>query len=212
MKGRVFIVSAFSFQGRILSDTFFLQMTEKFFNLQKRHLCYVIGRMSMHQLTIDRLGPVQHCELAVRQYTVLTGFQAAGKSTVAKVIYFFRTMKDDIFQLIQQQEYSKRIYGSKYASSLEDAKQRTLCGDFESLVRSKFLSTFGSSYSMDKRMRLCYRYHDDVKITISLTESRNSLTPNFIWVEYSPQIRSFLNRSWTAKDPGSPATGAQRAV
>ena len=60
----------------------------------------------MHQLTIDRLGPVQHCELAVRQYTVLTGFQAAGKSTVAKVIYFFRTMKDDIFQLIQQQEYS----------------------------------------------------------------------------------------------------------
>lgn len=157
----------------------------------------------MHQLTIDRLGPVQHCELAVRQYTVLTGFQAAGKSTVAKVIYFFRTMKDDIFQLIQQQEYSKRIYGSKYASSLEDAKQRTLCGDFESLVRSKFLSTFGSSYSMDKRMRLCYRYHDDVKITISLTESRNSLTPNFIWVEYSPQIRSFLSRSWTAKDPGA---------
>ena len=112
-------------------------------------------------------------------------------------------MKDDIFQLIQQQEYSKRIYGSKYAASLEDAKQRTLCGDFESLVRSKFLSTFGSSYSMDKRMRLCYRYHDDVKITISLTESRNSLTPNFIWVEYSPQIRSFLSRSWTAKDPGA---------
>ena len=52
-------------------------------------------------------------------------------------------------------------------------------------------------------MRLCYRYHDDVKITISLTESRNSLTPNFIWVEYSPQIRSFLSRSWTAKDPGA---------
>ena len=49
----------------------------------------------MHQLTIDRLGPVPHCELAVRQYTVLTGFQAAGKSTVAKVIYFFRTMKDE---------------------------------------------------------------------------------------------------------------------
>lgn len=53
MKGRVFIVSAFSFQGRILSDTFFLQMTEKFFISQKRHLCYVIGGMNMHQLTID---------------------------------------------------------------------------------------------------------------------------------------------------------------
>lgn len=117
MKGRVFIVSAFSFQGRILSDTFFLQMTEKFFIMTKKTSLLCDWR-DEHASADDRLGPVQHCELAVRQYTVLTGFQAAGKSTVAKAIYFFRTMKDDIFQLIQQQEYSKRIYGSKYASSL----------------------------------------------------------------------------------------------
>ena len=52
----------------------------------------------MHWLTIEKLGPIQHCQLPIRQYTVLTGFQAAGKSTVAKAIYFFRTLKDDIYQ------------------------------------------------------------------------------------------------------------------
>ena len=138
----------------------------------------------MHWLTIEKLGPIQHCQLPIRQYTVLTGFQAAGKSTVAKAIYFFRTLKDDIYQLIQQQEYSELIYGLKYASRQEDAKKHTLYGDFESFVRNKFLSTFGSSYSMDKAMRLCYQYSDNVEITISLAESRNSLTPNFVWVEY----------------------------
>ena len=154
----------------------------------------------MHWLTIEKLGPIQHCQLPIRQYTVLTGFQAAGKSTVAKAIYFFRTLKDDIYQLIQQQEYSELIYGLKYAPRQEDAKQHTLYGDFESFVRNKFLSTFGSSYSMDKAMRLCYQYSDNVEITISLAESRNSLTPNFVWVEYSPCIRKFLSNSWPANN------------
>ena len=154
----------------------------------------------MHWLKIEKLGPIQHCQLPIRQYTVLTGFQAAGKSTVAKAIYFFRTLKDDIYQLIQQQEYSELIYGLKYAPRQEDAKQHTLYGDFESFVRNKFLSTFGSSYSMDKAMRLCYQYSDNVEITISLAESRNSLTPNFVWVEYSPCIRKFLSNSWPANN------------
>lgn len=154
----------------------------------------------MHRLTIDKLGPIQHCELPIRQYTVLTGFQAAGKSTVAKAIYFFRTLKDDIYQLIQQQEYSELIYGMKYAPRPGDTKQYTLYSDFERFVRNKFLSTFGSSYSMDKAMRLCYQYNDNVEITISLAESHNSLTPNFVWVEYSPHIRKFLNSPWTANN------------
>ena len=49
-------------------------------------------------------------------------------------------------------------------------------------------------------MRLCYQYSDDAKITISLTESIDSLTPNFVWVEYSPKIREFLNAPMTAND------------
>lgn len=148
----------------------------------------------MHWLIIEKMGPVQYCRLPIRQYTVLTGFQASGKSTVAKAIYFFRTLKDDIYQMIQQREYSELIYGLKYDSDQEDSKQYALYTDFERNVRNRFLSTFGSSYSMDKGMRMSYQYSDDIEITIRLEESLDFLTPNFVCVEYSPCLRKFLSK------------------
>lgn len=51
----------------------------------------------MHQLIIHKLGPIQHCELSIKKYTILTGYQASGKSTIAKAIYFFRTIEGGYF-------------------------------------------------------------------------------------------------------------------
>ena len=39
-----------------------------------------------HHLKIDNLGSIKHCSLDVNNDTVLTGYQASGKSTFAKVI------------------------------------------------------------------------------------------------------------------------------
>ena len=76
----------------------------------------------MHQLIIHKLGPIQHCELSIKKYTILTGYQASGKSTIAKAIYFFRTLKEDIFQLILRRSFSQ----------LEsDEKRSSLRSDFE---------------------------------------------------------------------------------
>ena len=76
-----------------------------------------------------------------------THLQASGKSTIAKAIYFFRTLKEDIFQLILRRSFSQ----------LEsDEKRSSLRSDFESAVRNKFLSTFGTSYSMERDMKVTY--------------------------------------------------------
>ena len=48
------------------------------------------------RITIHNLGPINDCTMDLEHFTVLTGKQASGKSTVAKAIYFFRTIKDDI--------------------------------------------------------------------------------------------------------------------
>ena len=53
----------------------------------------------MHKLIINKLGPVEKCELDCTQFMTFTGFQASGKSTIAKAIYYFRTIKDDILEL-----------------------------------------------------------------------------------------------------------------
>lgn len=38
----------------------------------------------------------------LNDFTVLTGPQSSGKSTVAKAVYFFRTVKQDILNIIMQ--------------------------------------------------------------------------------------------------------------
>ena len=57
----------------------------------------------MQKLIINRLGPIEHCELKCSQFMTLTGFQASGKSTIAKAIYYFRTIKEDIIELAREQ-------------------------------------------------------------------------------------------------------------
>ena len=49
-----------------------------------------------------------------------TGFQASGKSTIAKAIYYFRTIKDDIIELAKSQALDATpVYGVKSTLSIE---------------------------------------------------------------------------------------------
>src|SRR5699024_1364275 len=135
----------------------------------------------MHRLTINQLGPIQHCKLDIRGTTILTGYQASGKSTIAKAVYFLRSLKEDLLQLILRRE-------------TEDAAvlllHLDLTTDFEMIVRNKFLNTVGSSYGMDTNMTLEYNYTENTRIGISLKEAFQS--PNYVWVEYSAIFRQFL--------------------
>ena len=135
----------------------------------------------MHRLIINQLGPIQHCKLDIRGTTILTGYQASGKSTIAKAVYFFRSLKEDLLQLIL-----RRVTENAASSLL----QRDLKTDFEMMVRNKFLNTFGSSYGMDTNMTLEYNYTENTRIGISLKEAFQS--PNYVWVEYSATLRQFL--------------------
>ena len=54
----------------------------------------------MHHIMIKNLGPINECSIDIDQFTVFTGAQASGKSTIAKSIFFFRTVKDDIEDII----------------------------------------------------------------------------------------------------------------
>ena len=55
-----------------------------------------------HKLRLYHVGPIQECDLDLNDFTVLTGPQSSGKSTVAKAVYFFRTVKQDILNIMMQ--------------------------------------------------------------------------------------------------------------
>ena len=47
----------------------------------------------MERIVINKIGPIKYCDLQINDIMVFTGPQAAGKSTIAKSIFFFKNIK-----------------------------------------------------------------------------------------------------------------------
>lgn len=141
----------------------------------------------MHRLIIHKLGPIDHCDLSEPQFSVLTGFQASGKSTIVKSVFYFRTIKEDICSIAE--EIALGVHFDENVKNKDSLRNRLI-----SRLREKFLRTFGSSWSMDMGMSLEYYYTESCVIKIQLKESVSYPTPNYIWVELSEGLRAFLSR------------------
>ena len=110
----------------------------------------------MSVLKIHHLGPITDCEINIKDFTILTGPQASGKSTVAKAIFFFRTAKQDFYDQLTT------FSADEYHSTLEkDLKKR---------LRSKFIQIFGTSWAMPQDMRISYEFSHWVTISVYLSE------------------------------------------
>ena len=48
----------------------------------------------MQKIIIKNFGPVQDAEIEIKKVLVLIGEQASGKSTIAKLIYFFKGLSN----------------------------------------------------------------------------------------------------------------------
>ncbi len=75
----------------------------------------------MQKIIIKNFRAIEYAEIELKKVLVLIGAQASGKSTIAKLIYFFKTIQDDFFV---------QVYESGNT-------------DLEKLVRRKFLEFFG---------------------------------------------------------------------
>ena len=139
----------------------------------------------MHRLIINKLGPIEHCELDCKKFMTFTGFQASGKSTIAKAIFFFRTVKDDIYSIAE----------NNALNSVSDASSSTLKNQLIEYLREKFLRVFGSSWAMDMSMYIEYQYTDEIFIKIMLDKNSNYPTPNYVWVELSKPLQAFLKNN-----------------
>lgn len=132
------------------------------------------------KITIHNLGPINDCTMKLEHFTVLTGKQASGKSTVAKAIYFCRTIKDDICEEILKYN----LLGTQL--KLTTVIERTL--------RTKFLQMFGTSKAMASDMRLRYDYSADtfVEITLQLRENEEYINPKYVYITFSRDIKAFI--------------------
>ena len=112
----------------------------------------------MAVIEINNLGPINHCRMDLKKFCVLTGPQASGKSTIAKAIFFFRTIKDDCLSLYSREK-------------LSGAENGDLSHSLKKYLRGKFMQMFGSSWSMSMDMCMFYQFGENPYINLSLKKS-----------------------------------------
>lgn len=94
-------------------------------------------------LRVRDFGPIRSCELPVRDFIVLIGEQASGKSTLAKLLYFFQSLPAVV---------------DEYAARLSDGQSFR---NWTALVRQRFMDSFGTTKHM-ARFDIEYQYSEDV--------------------------------------------------
>lgn len=135
----------------------------------------------MARMTINKLGPIKYCELEIDDFMVFTGPQSSGKSTIAKSVFYFKSVRNVLLQLLRKQHV---LSVDRMDLSTKNRLIREL--------RSNFLQTFGSTWCMDRNMFICYEYAKGVSIEVSLRD--DSVSPNYIWIGLSEDLDAFLSQ------------------
>ena len=88
----------------------------------------------MQRIVIKNFGAVKEADIELKKITVLIGEQASGKSTIAKLVYFFKTANNEFLK-----EFHNRI-----------VKKEEKSIDFSRICKEAFYNLFGSITHLPK--------------------------------------------------------------
>lgn len=118
----------------------------------------------MQKIEIKNFGPIKELNLEIKDFSIFIGPQASGKSTIAKTIFFFKSLNDDLvkyfIESIEKNDFSKAI------------------GTYAKSIRQKFLDYFGASTHLNE-LHLKYYYTERIWISITIETNHKYITPNF---------------------------------
>lgn len=128
----------------------------------------------MQKIIIKNFGPIKYAEIEVKKILVLIGEQASGKSTIAKLIYFFKTIQEDLFS---------QIYRDKQNQSLD------INSDILPPIQQKFYNFFGPTNNLpDFEITFYYSFNENKFLKLSNDENKK--------MKISP-IDTFINEKFT---------------
>ncbi|MEI0494821.1 AAA family ATPase [Brachyspira intermedia] len=116
----------------------------------------------MSKLIIKNLGPITDFEMDIKDFNLIIGEQAVGKSTICKCIYFFRTLKDDvnafIAELLLNNDKNNVLSKEELITKL-DVKAKDL-----------FIKIFGDLEYTD--LFIFYKYKESIDIKIEYDKDK----------------------------------------
>jgi ABC-type oligopeptide transport system ATPase subunit len=99
----------------------------------------------MQKMVVENFRQIPFAEIEIRQLLFLIGEQATGKSTLAKLIYFFKSLKGDLGDLILDQN-----------TNPDNLKQL-----FYQKIQDKFKTYFGYIEELDSNFSITFYYRYD---------------------------------------------------
>jgi len=98
----------------------------------------------MQKIVVKNFRQIPFAQIDVKKFVLLIGEQASGKSTLAKLIYFFKSLKEDYFNL---------VYGA--VSRSVDNLEREFIG----IIQDKFKVYFGYTSELEANFEIIYYYN-----------------------------------------------------
>lgn len=130
----------------------------------------------MKKLEIRNLGPIKECKIELNSFNVITGKQSAGKSTIAKCLFFFLSLKDILGRL---------AFECHHPGALGDGNGNSLNTRFKNYIQYELDGTFGvRKNGFSDGMLIRMNYTDNVYI---LVQNNKSLK-----ISYSNELRDFV--------------------
>ena len=118
----------------------------------------------MQKIEIRNFGPIKELNLDIKDFSIFIGPQASGKSTIAKTIFFFKSLNDDLVKY-----FIESVEKTDFSKSL---------GTYAKSIRQKYLDYFGSSTHLNG-LHLKYYYTEKIWISITIETNHKYITPNF---------------------------------
>ena len=119
----------------------------------------------MQKIVIDKFRQITHAEIELRDFVFLIGEQASGKSTIAKLIYFFKSLKQEYIAFFDEDGILD--FGTIVREKLKKN------------IQDKFAVYFGKSYLLDDDFKVTYYFSTDKNFYVTLSKKNDSLNFSF---------------------------------
>lgn len=133
----------------------------------------------MQKIYIRNNGPVKYFEMEVEKFNLLIGEQATGKSTIAKSVYYFKSIKTKII------DYLTQVCDT---NSYNNVLQENIWFDraIKSELKNIFIKLFGYSWDLNPKFYMKYDYAEDLWIQVQL--KKGDKNKQYISVTYSKRL------------------------
>jgi len=140
----------------------------------------------MRKIKVSKFMALKEVEIEIKDLLLILGEQASGKSTLAKLIYFCRSLKED---------FTEHIVDLVYAGSVSEKEN---IQPFWRKISTKFYNYFGSTRHLSP-FEITYQYDENKRLTLSQKDDRSlkiTFEPNEFYQEFlSPgNVRNSLEQ------------------